>query len=446
MNGFYAFLKQKDFHSYLSRSWSLSWPMVVIMFFEFLIGLTDIYIAGRIGKEVQAAYGFAVQLYFIFIILANALTVGTVSVVSRIFASESKDELNRAVFSSLVASAIAGATLSLGGIFLTKELINLLNIPEELKPMALPMMRIYAAGLLFHYGLINSNGILRSCNRIRNSLKTQAFVCGINMALNLFFLFYTPLGFNGIALATAISVSLGCFVNLTHIKKIMGGRNHLSVDLVKRMMRIGWPIGLLQVLWQLSSMALFLILSSLPKDRIEILAAFSTGLRIESAIYLPAFAFNLANAVIIGNLIGEKKKEEAFKSGMVTAFIGVMIITGMVVAVILNARWIAALLSENGRVIEEARRYLYISMLSEPIMAWGIILAGGLNGSGDTKSVMLMVALSVWFVRIPLCYLFVVWLGYGAVSVWWTMNLSQLVQAFLISRRYLSRRWLQERI
>jgi MATE family multidrug resistance protein len=193
-------------------------------------------------------------------------------------------------------------------------------------------------------------------------------------------------------------------------------------------------------------MALFLILSSLPKDRIEILAAFSTGLRIESAIYLPAFAFNLANAVIIGNLIGEKKKEEAFKSGMVTAFIGVMIITGMVVAVILNARWIAALLSENGRVIEEARRYLYISMLSEPIMAWGIILAGGLNGSGDTKSVMLMVALSVWLVRIPLCYLFVVLLGYGTVSVWWTMNLSQLVQAFLISRRYLSRRWLQERI
>jgi Na+-driven multidrug efflux pump len=212
------------------------------------------------------------------------------------------------------------------------------------------------------------------------------------------------------------------------------------------MMHIGWPIGLLQVLWQLASMALFLILSSLPKDRIEILAAFSTGLRIESAIYLSAFAFNLANAVIIGNLIGEKKKEEAFKSGMVTAFIGVMIITVMVVAVILNARWIAALLSENGRVIEEARRYLYISMLSEPIMAWGIILAGGLNGSGDTKSVMLMVALSVWFVRIPLCYLFVVWLGYGAVSVWWTMNLSQLVQAFLISRRYLSRRWLQERI
>ncbi len=88
--------------------------MTLIMFFEFLIGLTDIYIAGRIGKEVQATYGFAVQLYLIFIILANALTVGTVSVVSRLFTSENKEELNRAVFSSFVAAAIAGAAAFAG--------------------------------------------------------------------------------------------------------------------------------------------------------------------------------------------------------------------------------------------------------------------------------------------------------------------------------------------
>ena len=442
MNGFYSFLKQKDFRSYLSRSWSVSWPMTVIMFFEFLIGLTDIYIAGRIGTEVQATYGFAVQLYFIFIILANALTVGTVSVVSRLFTSGNKDELARAILSSLIASAIAGTALSLGGITLTKGLINLLNIPQELRPMALPMMRIYAAGLMFHYLLINSNGILRSCNRIKKSLKTQAFVCGTNLVLNLFFLYRTPLGSNGIALATAISVSLGCFINLAHMKKMKEGRNLFSFQLVKKMIDTGWPIGLLQILWQLASMALFLILSSLPKNRIETLAAFATGLRIESAIYLPAFAFNMANAVVVGNLIGENKKDEAFKSGLVTASIGVVIITGMVLAVILNARWIASLLSDNGLVIEEAKKYLYISMLSEPVMAWGIILAGGLNGAGDTKSVLLMVALSVWLVRIPLCYFFVDVFGFGAVAVWWSMNLSQAVQAFLMTKRYLNRGWL----
>jgi len=43
---------------------------------------------------------------------------------------------------------------------------------------------------------------------------------------------------------------------------------------------------------------------------------------------------------------------------------------------------------------------------------------------------------------VPLSYLFVVILGFGAISVWWVMNISQLVMAFLISRRYFSKKWL----
>jgi Na+-driven multidrug efflux pump len=117
-------------------------------------------------------------------------------------------------------------------------------------------------------------------------------------------------------------------------------------------------------------------------------------------------------------------------------------ITVMVLVVILNARWIVSFLSKNEIVVQEAVRYLYISMISEPFMAWGIILGGGLNGAGDTKSVLRNVGLSLWFVRMPLCYVFVVLLGFGAVSVWWSMNLSQFVQACLMSRRYLGRRWL----
>jgi hypothetical protein len=38
--------------------------MTLIMVFEFLIGITDIYVAGKVGKESQAAYGFVIQLYF----------------------------------------------------------------------------------------------------------------------------------------------------------------------------------------------------------------------------------------------------------------------------------------------------------------------------------------------------------------------------------------------
>lgn len=438
---FLTLLKREDIRSYIFRSWSVSWPMTLIMFFEFLIGLTDVYIAGRISKEVQATYGFVIQLYFIFIVIANALTVGTVSVVSRLFTSRNKDELTEAVFSSIVTATIAGIILAAAGILSGPEIIKILNIPEELKPLATSFIHIYAAGLLFHYVLISCNGILRSCNMVKKSLKTMALVCAVNIALNFFLVFHTPISFRGIALATALSVFIGSMVNLTYVRSLMTGEKKFSMDRVKKIASIGWPMGLLQILWQLSSMVLFLILSALPEHKIEILAALTTGLRIESAIYLPVFGFNMANAVIVGNLLGEKKDEDTFKSGIVTATIGVVIVTLMVIAVILNARWIVSLLSNNEIVIKESVKYIFISMISEPFMAWGIILSGGLNGAGDTKSVLMRVALSVWLVRIPLSYIFVVLFGFGAVSVWWSMNVSQFVQAFLISKRYFSREW-----
>jgi MATE family multidrug resistance protein len=416
--------------------------MTLIMFFEFLIGLTDVYIAGRVSKEVQATYGFVIQLYFIFIVIANALTVGTVSVVSKLFTSGNKDELTETVFSSIVTATVAGIILAAAGILLSPKIIKILNIPEELKALAISFIHIYAAGLLFHYVLINCNGILRSCNMVKKSLKTMALVCAVNIALNFLLVFHTSFSFRGIALATASSVFIGSMMNLMYVRSIMTGAKRFSEDRVKKIASIGWPMGLLQILWQLSSMVLFLILSALPEHKIEILAALTTGLRIESAIYLPVFGFNMANAVIVGNLLGEKKEEEALKSGIVTATIGVGIVTVMVITVILNARWIVPFLSNNEVVIKESVKYIYISMISEPFMAWGIILGGGLNGAGDTKSVLMRVALSLWLVRIPLSYLFVVHFGFGVASVWWSMNLSQFIQAFLISKRYFDKQWL----
>jgi len=332
--------------------------------------------------------------------------------------------------------------LAVAGVFFSPEIIHLVNIPEELKYLAVPFIKIYSVGLLFHYLLINCNGILRSCDRVKDSLKTQALVCGLNIGLNFFLVFHTPLGFRGIATATASSVFIGSMVNVWKVRSLMTGVRDFSLDLVKRMVSIGWPIGMLQVLWQLSSMVLFLILSALPGHRVEILAALTTGLRIESVIYLPVFGFNMANAVIVGNLLGEKRNEDAFRSGFITAAIGVVVVTVMAIGVILNARWIASSLSNNQIVIRESMKYITISMISEPFMAWGIILAGGLIGAGDTRSVMTRVALSVWFVRIPLSYIFVVLLGFGPVSVWWSMNISQFVQAFLMSKRYFKREWL----
>jgi putative MATE family efflux protein len=440
------FWKMSEFTRLVSRTWQVSWPMTLIMFFEFLISLTDVYVAGRISKEVQAAYGFVIQIYFICVVVANALTVGTVSVVSRIFTAQPRQgdrrDLAEAVFSSVATAGAAGLVVCAAGMVLLPYIIGVLNIPEALKGYVLPLSRIYLVGIFFHYLLINGNGVLRSCGMVRKSLKTMALVCTCNLCLIFLFVFHTGLGYRGIALATAASVAAGSLFNLRYLRSLVTALPGFSRPAVRRIAAIGWPMGLLQVLWQLGSAALFLILSMLPEN-VEILAAFTAGIRIESAIFLPAFAFNMANAVIVGNLLGEGKEEEAYRSGLVTAGVGVAVVTGLTLFVILNARWIAGSLSESPVVVRESVRYIYISMISEPFMAWGIILGGGLGGAGDTRNVMIRVAGSVWLVRIPLCYLSVAVFGWPASAVWWAMNVSQFVQSMLLTRRYMGRRWLK---
>jgi len=438
---FNKLIKDKKLFPLLKSSWSVSWPMTVIMFFVFLIGLTDVYVAGRISKETQVAYSISLQIYFIFTIIAAALTVGAVSVISQLFTSHKTKDFNIAVDSSLIISLAAGVLLSLVTWLSSPLLISIFNLSLELKNHALPLIKIYSTGILFSYLLMNSNGILRACGMIKKSLLTMAVVCILNIALNFILVFKTSLGYQGIALATVISSVAGCAINMFFIKKVMTGYYKFSWPIAKKILNIGWPAGVMQVLWQIAALVLFFILSALPHNNIEIMAAFTNGLRIEAAIFLPAFAFNMAAAVIVGNLLGKIDKEEAFLAGLVTAFLGVILVTVLTVIVIFNARFISGLLSSNGIVVSECVKYIYIALLSEPIMAWSVILAGGLNGAGDTKSVMFAVTFCVWVLRVPISYFLGVYFGFGAQAVWWAMNISIIAQAILISQRYFSKKW-----
>ncbi|HOW43355.1 MAG TPA: MATE family efflux transporter [Candidatus Omnitrophota bacterium] len=438
------FLRSERFRVFASESWKVCWPMTLIMMFMSVVGLSDIYVAGWFGKETQAAYGLAFQLFFIFGIIGQAISVGLVAVASRQFSAGKERELRESIDSGLVIAIATGLTLGVLGLLCSGWLVYSLNVPASLKGQAHAIVSIYCVGMPFSYILINTNAVLRACQRITISLWTMFVVCVLNVILNFALGLHTPLGYRGIAVATLISTGIGCVINYAAVRRFVAGKVLFSRRAAGRIFAIGWPSGLLQVFFQFGAMVLFIILGSLPEKSVETLAAFTNGLRIESMIFLPVFAFNMANAVVVGNLLGKKEKHQAFLGGIVTALMGVVVAVAMTLIVIANARLFAGFLSRNETVIRTTMTYLYISMLFEPVMAWSVILGGGLNGAGDTKSVMLAMACSTWLVRVPLAYLLGVHYSLGAAAVWWSMNVSILVQSLLITRRYFSRRWIDE--
>ena len=441
-----SFVKQKiikpvkNVMPLIKSSWKMSWPMMVMMVFEFLISMTDIYIAGLYGKEVKAATGLASQVYALFIMTGHALTIGAVSILSRLYTSEDKKLFKSAVFTSVTSAFSFGVIICIIGILFSKQIATLLNAENQVKEYASTLIKIYFLGIIFHMTLINMNGVLRSCKRVIITMGVMIFAALLNIILLLYFYNFTDIGFKGIAISTAISLSAASIINIIIMYRIIDKVYIFSINILKQILSIGWPGGIVSLSWQFGGTALYAILGMLAYST-EIMAAYATGLRIESAIFMPAFAFNMANAVIVGNLMGEKKFDEAYKNGFVTAFISMTIVTVMMAVIIIFARPIAEMLEPNKAVVPEIIKYLYICMIAEPFIALNLAMNGALNGAGDTKATMRYAILNVWVLRLPLAYILGIFLGFGATGIWWALNMGFFMQVILSTRRFMSKKW-----
>jgi hypothetical protein len=179
--------ERQNIRHFISESWSNSWPMILIMFFEFLIGLTDIFIAGRVGKEIQATYGFVIQLYFVFVIIANAITTGTVSVVSRLFTAG--DKISLITIYSTVATVVSGILFVAS---ISTPPINFINIPEELNRSFSPLENIRSGLLLLYSDQYKRH--TRACKRPRVAENHVGCVCP-QQCLNFFLVLHTAIGY-----------------------------------------------------------------------------------------------------------------------------------------------------------------------------------------------------------------------------------------------------------
>jgi MATE family multidrug resistance protein len=430
--------------------WQLSWPMLLIMLFNFMVGFADIYVAGLINPQVQAAIGFISQLYFLLIIVANAISIGTVALVSRNIGS---GDFARAIANakqSLIFGFFVAVTLTIASLVFSRQIIAAAGFPPQIRAIGEAFLRIFAFALGPNYLLIISNAVFRATGEVKKPLLTMLVFSAINIMGDFALVFGIPplpkLGYIGIALSTAIAATLGMLMNfvlfsLRRWRALYRRPWTISIASIKTIANLGWPAALLQIAWNAGSIVLYNILGRLGTASITALASLTNGLRIEAIIFLPAFAFNMAASVLVGQNLGADKPERAAIVGWKIAWVGVIFISVISVSIFIGAGYLASLLTKQPAVLAETTRYLRIMMFSEPFMALSLILGGGLQGAGDTKGNMWVIVISMWLIRLPLAFVLALVLRYGAVGVWVAMITSMTVQGILMARRFHQGQW-----
>ncbi len=434
-----------------SAIWELSWPMLIMMIFGFFVGFTDVYVAGLISPDVQAAVGFITQIYFLVIIVANAISIGTLAVISRaIGAGETQRTVDTAKQSLILGFLISVAFTAVCLLFY-RGIISLAGFPLQIKDIAENFLKIFAFALGPNYLLIISNAVFRANAEVKKPLVTMLVFSLTNIALDFFLVFGIPpfpkLGYVGIAFSTAISTLLGTVMNLTFLgfshkwRTVYSKPRTLSFETIKIIFNIGWPAAFLQIAWNMASIILFNILGRLKESSITALASIANGLRIEAIIFLPAFALNMAASVIVGQNLGAGDPRRAEKMGWKVAGAGIGITSIMALVIFIWAEGFASILTGEPAVLAETTRYIRFNMLSEPFLALSTVMGGGLQGAGDTRGTMWVIIISMWLIRLPLASFFALFMGFGAPGVWSAMVISMICQGIMMAWWFHRGKW-----
>ncbi len=431
--------------------WRLAWPQILTMFLYFLIGLADVYVAGRLGREVQASMGMLTQAMFFFMVLATAVANGAVAAVSQSLGAGRPARAMRYVGLSL---ALGGA-MSLGilgfGLATRDLFVSLLRVPAAMHEPFGYILDVFLLLLPIHYLFIISNAVFRAKKQVMAPLVGWGLAAVVNVigdfGLGLGLWGLPDMGYRGLAWSTFAALSAGLAFNLTLLRR----EGFLSLSAIPpwRWMRRGfpylfkvaWPSGLMQIVWHSGYLVLYGITASLPVGSVEALAGMAVGVRIESILFLPPMAFNFTAGILVGHSLGAGKPGQAKRTGYRVALLGTAL------AVVLGAAlWpfldqATGLLAGEEAVRLQAVSYLRYNILAIPFTVSGLILIGALAGAGATLYNMAVTGPSIWLVRLPLALV----LGHvvlgRAEGVWMAMLASQAVQASAMLYVYHFKDW-----
>jgi putative MATE family efflux protein len=284
-------------------------------------------------------------------------------------------------------------------------------------------------------------------------MRTTAIVNVINVIGNALLIYglgpFPALGVAGAALSTAIAQAIGGVIALVNLMRNptlqvrLGDSFKPNPVVIKRITNIGVPAGFEQGIMRVGQLIYTMIVSSLGTVSY---AAHQVALNAESFSFMSGAGFAVASTALVGQSLGAELPEQAEEAGKISRNLAVLVMSTMGVVFFVAPRFFVRIFSSDPEVIELATVCLRLVAVSQPALAVWMVLAGGLRGAGDTRSIMRIVTISFLGVRVGLAYILAIQLGLGLVGAWIAMIVDLFLRGTLIQRRFSRGEWKEVKV
>lgn len=377
-----------------------------------LFNASDIAIVGNFAQgdtvAAVAAVGANGPVIGLLLNIFIGIALGANVVIANAIGRGDSNTVSRAVHTSIVAAVLGGIIVGLLGQLVAEPVLSMLQVPEDVFPLALKYMRIYLLGLpvIFLYNF--EAAIFRSAGDTKTPLIALALSGVLNVILNLFFVVVLNKTVDGVAIATVLANVVSSVVLLRRLLRselfIHVEFKNLRIDwkILWRILKIGVPAGIQGAVFSLSNIVVQSAINSLGKVT---MAASSAAFNVEIMAYYILNSFGQACTTFVGQNYGAGQIDRCRKA-LKLCLIESVIATACAVAIALaSGKYLIALFNNDPEVIRLGMvrlKFIFMSYIFSTIYD---CMSGYMRGFGISLTPALLTIFGVCGTRIIWIYM-----------------------------------------
>ena len=371
-----------------------------------LFNAADIAVVGNFTGDMRtaavAAVGANSPVIGLILNLFIGIALGANVVIANAIGRGDRETVHRAVHTSIVTALIGGVFVAIFGQLIAAKLMGLLNVPDDVYPLALAYLRIYLLGmpviLLYNF----EAAIFRSVGDTKVPLIALTVSGILNVILNLFFVIVLKMNVNGVAIATVLSNAVSSVLllrRLLHGDLIRVELRQLRIDpaIFRKIMRIGLPAGIQGAIFSVSNIIIQSAINSLGT---VVMAASSASFNIEIIAYDVLNSFSQACTTFVGQNYGAGKIERCKKTMFLCLVEDIIASATAIVLVLLTGKYLLAIFNNDPQVIAIGYSRLLILFGSYIFSLTYEVLSGYLRGFGISLVPAILTLFGVCGIRI----------------------------------------------
>ena len=425
-------------------------PLMFSSILQLLFNAADIVVVGRFaGDNSLAAVGSTGSLINLMTNVFLGLSVGGNVLAARDYGAGDEKELSKTVHTAMFLSLLSGVALTIIGVIFAPQLLELMQTPENILPLAATYLRIYFMGMtammVYNFG----SALLRSIGDTKRPLYYLVFAGVVNVVLNLIFVIYLQMDVAGVGLATVISQFISAILVVRCLMREQGGIRLIPSKLclhrekLAQIVRVGLPAGFQGAVFSLSNVV---IQSSVNLFGEIVVAGNSAASNLEGFVYVAMNSFHQAAISFTSQNIGAGKRERVGKILLVAELS--VLVTGVSLGWLMYAfgRSLLGIYSGSEAVIDAGMVRLTIILLPYALCGMMDVVVGVLRGIGYSLGPMVISLIGA-------CGLRLVWIAtifqvpqfhtistvYFSYPITWTITFLSQLMLYLYAARKMKR-------